>query len=199
MYRLSQTHRTTLRFFIVGLTLVLCQLGIQKEASGTVVVAMTLEDLTRQADIVVLGKCETIYSEWGPERKDIFTYISILPDQCIKGKECTSQLLIRQLGGRVGNIGLTVPGTPTFHPDEIVVVFLQMTSSSYYSVIGLSQGKFSVFVNAKDGKSYVKRDLSNIELLRKRDEHFYIEKANAESEQVTLKHFIEKIKPYLDY
>jgi hypothetical protein len=159
---------------------------------------LTLEDLTRQADIIVLGKCESIYSEWGPERKDIFTYVTITPEQCLKGNECPQKLLIRQLGGRVDNIGLNVPGTPQFHLNEKVLVFLQMTSSSYYHLIGLSQGKYDVSINLKDGRSYVKRDLSNITLVKKRDEHFYTEKAKAENEPVTLESFIEEIKSYLD-
>jgi len=199
MNRFSQPRRSTLHFFMVILALALCQLGTQKEASGSVVLAMTLEDLARQADIILLGKCERIYSEWGPERKDIFTYIAIIPEQCLKGKECPPQVIIRQLGGRVDNIALTVPGTPRFHLDERVLVFLQMTSASQYIVIGLSQGKYGVVTDAKDGKSYVTRDLNNLSLVKKRDEDFYIKKANSENEKVVLETFIEEIRSYLDF
>jgi len=196
---LRQARRRTICFFIVIMALALCHLGIKREASGTVILALTLEDLARQADIIVLGKCESIYSEWGSERKDIFTYVTVIPEQCLKGNECPPELLIRQLGGRVDNIGLNVPGTPQFHLNERVLLFLKMTSPSQYHVVGLSQGKYGVFTNAKDGKSYVKRDLSNITLVKKRDEHFYTEKAKAENGQVDLESFIEEIKYYLDF
>jgi hypothetical protein len=106
--------------------------------------------------------------------------------------------MVRQLGGRVGDITMTILGTPKFQLDEKVLVFLQVSSPPYYRVIGLSQGKFNIIIDSENKKSYAKRDLSDLKLLIRGEKDSYIEKQKVQEERLPLDDLLKEIKFHLD-
>lgn len=191
-------HYPVSRFLLtVLLILVLFQTAALRQTSATIVLYLTLEELVQRADLIVIGRCEEKRSDWGVGGEKIYTYVKLAPEQCLKGNPCPSVVEIRQLGGSVGDIALSVPGTPRFHKNERVILFLSRSTAFFYQVIGLSQGKFSIF--RKEGNSilFAKRDLNSVEFLKKSDNQFYIEKSNERQKEWILENFIQEIESYL--
>lgn len=165
-----------------------------QQASATVVLSLTLQELVQQADQIVLGECEKMTSAWDDERKRIFTQVTVLTEQCLKGGECPPRIRIRTLGGTVGNIAMNVTGTSRFHEGERVFLFLKGSSGRFYQVLGLSQGKFSIL--SRGSRSFVRRDMSGLTRAKKRDGKFLFERAE-QSEEVDLQTFISTIQFFL--
>jgi hypothetical protein len=104
---------------------------------------MSVEDLTREADIILIGDIVDVQSKWGLERDKIYTYSTVSVERYIKGGTGEENLTIISEGGRVGTLFILVEDTPTFLKDEIVLVFLKK-SGKEYSVVGMSQGKYTL-------------------------------------------------------
>jgi len=157
---------------------------------------LPLKELVLRADLAVLGTCEETSSSWGPEGKKIFTYTNIAVERCLKGNECADRLTVRQLGGRVDDITMTVVGSPTFHRGERVILFLRRSSDSHYLMLGLSQGKFRVTLNPSTGKSYVQNSRGDLTLIDKGDGSSFVDNELV-VDQMELETFIAKLESYL--
>ena len=166
-----------------------------RQASAAIVLSLTLQDLVQQADLIVLGRCGGMRSAWDAERKRIFTYVTVVPERCLKSGECPYSIQLRVLGGTVDDAAMTVAGTPKFHVNEGVILFLKKASTPYYQVLGLSQGKFSVI--RRGNASYVTRDLDGLTLAKKMDGKFHLEQPREPEGEGDLDAFLNRIESYL--
>src|SRR5262245_45792800 len=82
---------------------------------ATTIIRMDLSQLVQQADSIVQGRVDGVTVQWDSSRKLAFTYITISVDDPLKG-ERRRTLTIRQLGGQVGALNLSVAGMPQFKP-----------------------------------------------------------------------------------
>ncbi len=103
----------------------------------------SVEDLTREADVILIGNIVDVDSKWGLERDKIYTYSTVSVERYIKGGTGEENLTIISEGGRIGTLFIWVEDTPTFLKDETVLVFLKK-SGKEYSVVGMSQGKYTL-------------------------------------------------------
>ncbi len=110
---------------------------------GSIVLRMDLDDLVENSDTIVQGVVEAVYSQWDGERNLIFTYASIGVEDPLKGERRRS-LLIRQLGGQVGSLHMTVPGMPEFVAGSNVIVFLKDSGNGTFQVVGMNQGRYVI-------------------------------------------------------
>ncbi len=134
-------------------------------ASATTVKQMSLRDLAKKSNAIVLAQVEDATSRYD-SNKEIYTYITLRVLEPVKGPKADAVLTIRQLGGVVGDIASIVPGTPTFKRGEEVVVFLTKNDAAGYPwVMGLQQGKYTVSSDEKGRKS-VRNELEGLTLLR---------------------------------
>jgi hypothetical protein len=184
------------KFLLTGLLiLVLFQFTALRRTSATMVVSLTIQDLVQQADLIVLGRCQEMNSAWNADRSRILTFVSVVPERCFKGVECPSPILVFHLGGTVDNVAMNVTGTPKFSEGERVFLFLKRSSATYYRVLGLAQGKFSVI---KKGKTvYVKRNLTELTLVKKNGGNFQFEQLREPEKEVELETFIRSVNVYL--
>ncbi len=104
---------------------------------------MSVEDLTRGADIILIGNIADVQSKWGLQRDKIYTYSTVSVERYIKGGTGEENLTIISEGGRVGTLFIWKEDTPTFLKDQTVLVFLKK-SGKEYSVVGLSQGEYTL-------------------------------------------------------
>jgi hypothetical protein len=123
--------------------LALCTLLISSTASATTIVKLDLPQLVRESDSIVQGRIDNVYSQWDAQLKVIFTYVSVHIDDPLKGQPRQS-VLIRQLGGKVGALNMSIPGMPRFNNGDEVIVFLKGNPEGTYHVVGLNQGKYEV-------------------------------------------------------
>jgi hypothetical protein len=133
-------------------------------ATATTVLKLSMKDLARKSDAVVLARVEDEVARYDTD-KEIYTYITLRVLDPVKNSRKDDQITIRQLGGVVDHIASIVPGMPTFQKGEEVVVFLtQKDRAGYPWVMGLQQGKYSVRTDA-NGAQRVRNELSGTSLL----------------------------------
>jgi len=127
---------------IVALSLA-CALAVPT-AQGSVVRALSLEDLVERAEHIVVAVPEEKQSRRHQDGRLIVTDVSLRVKQVLKGSAAPEGVLIAtRLGGRLETIALQVPGEATFAIGERVLVFLRAMgtgSSGQLRVVGMSQG-----------------------------------------------------------
>lgn len=142
---ITKTHLLSLALvFLVWLAASICKAGMNGEVS--------IEKLTERAEVIVLGKCLTSYSDWNEQKTEIYTYTLIEVLELLKGK-VESPLIVETLGGAVGDLVSNVIGAPTFTEDQKVLLFLFRKQNGQLGVIGLNKGKFDVY--QKDGQEII--------------------------------------------
>ena len=153
------------RFLVVAIA-ALALVGAQV-AFATTVQKLSLQELTKKSNSIVMARVEDASASWDAAHKEIYTYITLRVLQGVKGNKAETTITLRQIGGTVDNIASIVPGMPSFRKGEEVVVFLtQKDAAGYPWVMGLQQGKYSI-ATGKDGVKTVRNDLAGTELLTK--------------------------------
>jgi hypothetical protein len=110
-------------------------------AFGTTVQKMELDALVLASDSIVQGRVESVESRW--ENNLAYTYTSVTVDEPLKGGRRRA-VLIRQLGGKIGSLHVTVAGMPQFKQGDQVIVFLKGRADGTFDVVGLNQGKYEI-------------------------------------------------------
>jgi hypothetical protein len=136
---------------------VLCLLFFTTQwAHATSVERLGLEDLTKKARAIVVGRVTGSRTYWSPGRKFILTDYTIAVAENVKGR-AASTISVTTVGGRIGDVELYVSGMPFFERGENAVIFIEQ-SAAYQTVVGLRQGKFTItngeVANSVDGLSF---------------------------------------------
>jgi hypothetical protein len=126
---------------LIGIALMVAILAAP--ALATTVVRLNLEQLVQRADLIVQGQVQSVYCQWDEERRLVFTYISIRVDEPLKG-ERRQWVLIRQVGGSMGTIRMSVAGVPQFKSGEMAIIFLKSQDDSTFQVVGMNQGLYEI-------------------------------------------------------
>ncbi len=111
---------------------------------ATTVEKMELPRLVSASDNIVQGRVESVEARY--ENRLLYTYISVVVDEPIKG-ERRRTVLVRQLGGRLGAKTMWIAGMPQFKTGDQVIVFLKNRQDGTYDIIGLNQGKYDIVDN----------------------------------------------------
>jgi hypothetical protein len=158
-------HRVSVDITAIIVILITTLIVISPSVSASVE-KMSVEDLTRGADIILIGNIVDVQSKWGLQRDKIYTYSTVSVERYLKGGTGEENLTIISEGGRVGTLFILVEDTPTFLKDQTVLVFLKK-SGKEYSVVGLSQGEYTlkngVLTGQKGEEIKLKDFLSQIE------------------------------------
>ena len=102
------------------------------------------EDLAQRADVVVVGKVTEVRSEWSADRSRIYSHVTVLVDEHIKGVESQQSVVIATLGGEIDGVGEVYGHTARFKTDEQVVVFAAADRQGRLRVVGGDEGKLTV-------------------------------------------------------
>ena len=132
----------------------------------TLAVALSLEDMVDQSDVIAIGNCQSTKSAWVDGT--LVTLATVSVSETLKGAESGS-LTVVMPGGVDANrqvpVAVSYPGAPRMTPGENVFLFLN-SDVDYglgYNVAGFAQGKFSI-VSDEDGEPVVSRDLTRMTL-----------------------------------
>jgi hypothetical protein len=105
-------------------------------------VPVSLEQLARDADLIVVGNVAAVFAERRGE--SIYSLARIKVEQVVKGQP-PPEVTVESLGGRIGDQVLAVSGGVTYAAGERVVVFLKKAEKSgVYQTAGLRQGRLMV-------------------------------------------------------
>jgi hypothetical protein len=140
-------------------------------AHASVARAVRLEDLTRRSRHVLLGEPLDAHSQWERigGRKHIVTYTRLRTHDVLAGADPSdSEILVRTLGGRVGDLGELVHGEALLQLGERSVLFV-MPSQGALAVTAMAQGHYPLL-----------RDTSGAErLLRSHEARELVDEAGA--------------------
>ena len=134
-------------------------------ADTTLALALSIGDMTDQADVIAIGNCVDTRSMWVDN--SLVTLVTVAVGEALKGAPGET-LTVVVPGGIDANrkvpVAMTYPGAPRLTPGENVFLFLNAdTEVGGYNVSGFSQGKFSI-VEGADGQPMVTRDLTKVSL-----------------------------------
>ncbi len=131
----------------------LVALLIARAAVASIVLPLTRDALIDQSQVVVIGRVVAIASAVDPAVNEIYTYVTVQPSEILKGLSGNGPLVIKLLGGLVGNRGVHVPGQPRFSIGEEALLFLgtRLRDRSLVTM-GMWQGKWSIEIDAATGQ-----------------------------------------------
>jgi hypothetical protein len=132
----------------------------------TLAVALSLQDMVNQSDVIAIGNCVETKSVWVD--RTLVTVATVSVNETLKGTESSNLTVVLPGGADVNRkfpVAVSYPGAPRLTPGEDVFLFLNSDPdfSGNYTVTGFSQGKFSIN-NDEDGEPVVSRDLTRMQL-----------------------------------
>ena len=111
-------------------------------ASHAAMLNISIEELARKADTIVLGTVTQQASAWDDQHTAIHTDVTVEVEQVLTGLP-GEVVTLRVLGGVVGGVGMGTSNDATFRVGERVIVCLD-TNAVPNTVVGMQQGKFTV-------------------------------------------------------
>lgn len=124
----------------------------------------TTHDLARSSDGVVLATCLTSEAKIDEDTGLIFTYTTFRVDESIKG-EYGEKVVLRIVGGTVGDMSVSSPYLPVFTQNDEVILFLGPYNTKGYPVLqSIQEGIYSVETD-DSGVKYVSKPVSGLDII----------------------------------
>ncbi len=120
-------------------------------AQATLIRGMTLAELSQSSDRILVGSALSFDTHWETVagRRRIVTDTRVRVDEVLaKQDPADSEILVRTLGGTVGDISALVHGEAMLGLQEPCVLFLS-AKSQLHRVRGMSQGHYPVVADAR--------------------------------------------------
>jgi hypothetical protein len=145
---------TTPRIVFLFILTLLCAGNVQ--ASSVLTRALSIAELAKRSDVIVLGTVSFIASDWNLNRTAIETRIDLKVEEIFKGTIDHGKISFHQLGGIAGEIASSVGEAASFEEGERVAVFLLKNNRDRLQLVGSFQGKFSI-LRRPEGEMAVRR------------------------------------------
>jgi hypothetical protein len=124
-------------------------------AGATTLARMSVAQMSRAAQVIVRGQCQSNTTGW--DTGEIWTFTTFEVQEVWRG-EVPAQISVRLLGGTAGNLTSSVAGIPRFQPGEEVVLFLERTQRGDFSIVSWEQGTFRIRRDIRTGEESVTQD-----------------------------------------
>ena len=155
---MKQFCRTIPRLFVVALILFLST----QNTEATTAIMVSDSELIVHSRVIVSGTVRSLVSDADGEGL-VWTYVEVRTDRVLKGELRERTIVIKQLGGSMGESGLRIVGQPGFKPGERVLLYLNTgTDGSLHATHGF-MGKFSI-VDDGNGGEFVERSIEQNEI-----------------------------------
>ena len=138
---------------------------ISTSALATVVLALSMEELTARAPLIVHAVAQGSNVAWDEPHAKIWTWTELVVKETFKG-DTAKTLVVKQPGGVVGEVGMEVSGVATFKPGEEVVLFLEPAPDEPGAWVPVSMSASKVTLEERFGARIAKRDLSGLAFTR---------------------------------
>lgn len=135
-------------------------------AGASVARALGLDELVLRSRHAVIGTPTEAYCQWETigKRRRIVTYSLVTVEQPLDGRPTeTREVLVRTLGGAMGDLGQIVHGEAALVLHRPSAVFLTELAPSVFRVTAMSQGHYPVRDEA--GVRRVRAGLASLELI----------------------------------
>lgn len=119
-------------------------------ALATTFVDVGPEEMARESAAVVVARCEAVESRLyetadGPE---VATFVTFTVLETLKGPVEPGRLVVRQTGGRVGDVEQFVDGSPAWRTGRVAALFLASDGEGAYVTYGLAMGHWPIEMRA---------------------------------------------------
>jgi hypothetical protein len=140
-------------------------LAVAGPVFGTSVSAPAFNSLVGQADYIVRAVVKSVHAEaeTGPHGRIIQSYVELDVREVIAGTPPTP-LVLRLLGGRVGNEEMVLQGAPQFKVGDEDILFIHGNGSMAYPLVAIMHGRYPIRQDAVTSRRFMAR--SNGEPLR---------------------------------
>jgi hypothetical protein len=139
----SHAAPVSLALWVLALVIVLPG-GITAQVSAGRGLILTIRELARNAELVVVGEVVDTRGEWNGTRRTIITRIDFRVDEVLKGDAGPGVLQLVQPGGQVGDVVAAVGDAPSFDVGERALLFLSRRPDGLLRVAHLYMGKFTL-------------------------------------------------------
>jgi hypothetical protein len=126
----------------LALVALLVGIGLLPSVGIPAMIKRSLEQLSQEADLILLGTVTQQVSAWNDQRTAIHTDITVAVEEAVKGSP-GEEVTFRIAGGVVGDVGMRTSTAPVFQEGEEVIVFLN-TKVVPARVVSQLQGKYTV-------------------------------------------------------
>jgi hypothetical protein len=127
--------------------LAVAALAAAAPAAASTFLALTHEELVRDAEAVVQGRIVEVSSFWNAEHTAILTEATLEVEDTVVGA-APAFVTLRTFGGRVGNYTIEAHGFPRFALGERLLVFLAPEEAGAHRVLGYLQGQYRIRAGA---------------------------------------------------
>ena len=121
---------------------------------AVIVVPMTFEQLVDEAAAVVYARVADVRGQWTADRQSIDSIITLEALQYMKG-DLGPSVVMRLPGGEAGGVINVLPGAPSMHQGDLVVLFLKARGPALLTPLGFTQGIFRVVRDVGSGQMMV--------------------------------------------
>lgn len=118
-------------------------------AAASTFLAMGPDELVAKADAIVVGEVVSVESYWNEKGTLIVTDAVIAVEESLIGDK-QGTVVVRTIGGTVGEYTVVASGHPTFEQGERLLVFLTPRKDGTDRVLGYRQGQFRI-ITGDDG------------------------------------------------
>jgi hypothetical protein len=147
------------RLTLVLLLAILVTWKLPQTAYADAAPRWTDEQLVGFSDVIVRGQVARVAVGRDERVGSLYTYVTLDVADVLKGSVPGRQIILKQLGGRLGATALEIAGQPTFAVGENVLVFLEVRPRDRtLAVTALWQGKFTIVSGGADGEVAVRQD-----------------------------------------
>lgn len=137
--------------------------------AATTMFELGLADLSTGSAKIVQARVTAVVPQWSPDSGAIFTYVRMNIVDDLIGADEDNEIIIKQVGGKVGTVEMHVEGASLYKAGEESVIFLfpDVQNPSTWQTLGMFQGRYRIYTGS-DGAARVSRDSSGeATLLRK--------------------------------
>jgi hypothetical protein len=113
-------------------------------AHATVSIYTTPEQLAQEAPLIVEGRVSETASGFDPDTGALSTYVTLEVDVVHRGPETLERLVLREAGGRYGDLLHRVDAVPTYESGEEVFAFLEPARDGALRTAGMFFGKYRI-------------------------------------------------------
>jgi hypothetical protein len=133
-------------------------------ARAAIVPWIDLDEMSRRAEVIALGRVDRIDSSWSEDGRIILTRATVVVERALKGGP-RKRVTVEVPGGKVGEQIMIASGAPTFSEGERVVLFLSRPgngtgrrgpdAAASFAVVGWNLGKLRVRHDGRTGRDLV--------------------------------------------
>jgi hypothetical protein len=143
----------TRRTFLCGsIAAVACGSVLEGPAWASMARAVSFAELVHTSDSAAVGTPVDAFCRWEQVagRKRIVTYSVVDVERPIDGRSLPGgPIMVRTLGGIVGDLGQVVHGEAVLGPGQRTAMFLHRVNPDFFSVMAMSQGVYPIERDAK--------------------------------------------------